>query len=63
MAANFLDIRSLLDLACAKVDSFIKGKTTVELRKALNIRGDYTPAEEAAVREENKCVGVGAWKV
>ena len=54
LAADFLDIKPLLDLACAKVATFIKGKTTVELRKVLNIRSDYTAAEEAAVREENK---------
>ena len=56
LAADFLDIKQLLDLACSKVATFLKGKTTAELRKVLNIRSDYTPAEEAAVREENKCV-------
>ena len=40
-AANFLDIRPLLDLACAKVASFLKGRTTVEIRKVLGIKGDY----------------------
>jgi S-phase kinase-associated protein 1 len=56
LAADFLDIKCLLDLACSKVATFLKGKTTIELRKVLNIRSDYTAAEEAAVREENKCV-------
>lgn len=28
LAANYLDIKSLLDLTCAKVASMIKGKTT-----------------------------------
>ena len=58
LAADFLDIKQLLDLACSKVATFLKGKTTAELRKVLNIRSDYTPAEEAAVREENKCVAL-----
>jgi S-phase kinase-associated protein 1 len=56
LAANFLDIRPLLDLACAKVASFLKGKSTVEMRRVLGIKTDYTPEEEAAVREENKWV-------
>lgn len=57
LAANFMDIRPLLDLACAKVASMIKGKTPEEIRKTFNIKNDFTPEEEAAIREENKwCV-------
>ena len=33
LAANYLDIPSLLDLSCAKVASMIKGKTPEEIRK------------------------------
>merc|ERR1712039_1082034 len=54
LAANFLDIKSLLDLACAKVASMIKGKTPEEIRSGFNISGDFTPEEEAQVREENR---------
>ena len=54
LAANYLDIKSLLDLTCAKVASMIKGKTTEEIRKQFNIVNDFTPEEEAQVREENK---------
>merc|ERR1711964_864991 len=43
LAANYLDIRSLLDLACAKVASMIKGKNTEEIRKQYNIVNDFTP--------------------
>ena len=32
LAANYLDIKSLLDLTCAKVASMIKGKNTEEIR-------------------------------
>ena len=53
-AANYLDIRPLLDLTCAKVASMIKGKTPEEIRKQFNIVNDFTPEEEAQVREENK---------
>eukprot|EP00397_Hematodinium_sp_SG-2012_P032203 GEMP01034264.1.p1 GENE.GEMP01034264.1~~GEMP01034264.1.p1 ORF type:complete len:164 (+),score=45.00 GEMP01034264.1:94-585(+) len=54
LAANYLDIKCLLDLACAKVASMIKGKTPEEIRKKFNIVNDFTPEEEAQVREENK---------
>ena len=33
LAANYLDLPSLLDLSCAKVASMIKGKTPEEIRK------------------------------
>eukprot|EP00811_Abedinium_folium_P013790 NODE_22833_length_692_cov_5.842478.p1 GENE.NODE_22833_length_692_cov_5.842478~~NODE_22833_length_692_cov_5.842478.p1 ORF type:complete len:164 (+),score=56.10 NODE_22833_length_692_cov_5.842478:77-568(+) len=54
LAANYLDIKSLLDLTCAKVASMIKGKNTEEIRKQFNIMNDFTPEEEAQVREENR---------
>jgi len=54
LAANFMDIKPLLDLTCATVASMIKGKTPEEIRKTFNIVNDFTPEEEAQVREENK---------
>jgi S-phase kinase-associated protein 1 len=54
LAANYMDIKPLLDLTCATVASMIKGKTPEEIRKTFNIVNDFTPEEEAAVREENK---------
>jgi S-phase kinase-associated protein 1 len=54
LAANYMDIKSLLDLSCAKVASMIKGKSPEEIRKTFNIVNDFTPEEEALVREENK---------
>lgn len=35
LAANYLDLPPLLDLACAKVASMIKGKTPEEIRKSV----------------------------
>jgi S-phase kinase-associated protein 1 len=32
----------------------LKGKTTEQIRLQYNIENDFTPEEEAAVREENK---------
>ena len=54
MAANFMDIKSLLELTCAKVASLIKGKTIPEIRKYFNIENDFTPEEEAQIMDENR---------
>jgi S-phase kinase-associated protein 1 len=54
LAANFMDIKPLLDLCCARIASFIKGKTPEQIRTNLNIPNDFTPEEEAAVKAENK---------
>ena len=48
LAANFLHVPQLLDLTCAKVCSFLKGKSTLELRKVLGIKNDYSKEEEGA---------------
>jgi S-phase kinase-associated protein 1 len=56
LAANYMDIKPLLDLTCATVASLIKGKTAEEIRKQFHIVNDFTPEEEAQVREENKWV-------
>ena len=47
LAANFMDIKSLLELACAKIASLIKGMTIPEIREYFNIENDFTPEEEA----------------
>ncbi|GFE53890.1 skp1 family protein [Babesia ovis] len=49
LAENFLDIKPLLELTCAKVASMIKGKTPDEIRDEFNIVNDFTPEEEAMV--------------
>lgn len=54
LAANFMDIPPLLELSCATVASMVKGKTPEEIRQHFNIVNDFTPAEEAQIREENK---------
>ncbi|CEP00175.1 Skp1 family, tetramerization domain containing protein [Plasmodiophora brassicae] len=54
LAANYMDIKPLLDLTCAKVASMLKGKSPEEIRKQFNIVNDFTPEEEEAVRNENK---------
>lgn len=61
IAANFLIIKSLLDLSyvldfvpliafsCAKYASLIKDKKPEEIRERFNIPNDFTPEEEARV--------------
>ena len=44
-AANYMDISSLLDLACAKIASLMKGKTPEEIRAMFNIECDLTEEE------------------
>ncbi|KAL3144157.1 SKP1-like protein 1A [Trebouxia sp. C0010 RCD-2024] len=54
LAANYLNIKSLLDLTCLTVANMIKGKTPEEIRKTFNIVNDFTPEEEEEVRKENQ---------
>jgi S-phase kinase-associated protein 1 len=54
LSANYMDIKPLMELASAKVASIIKGKTPEEIRKTFNIQNDFTPEEEAQIREENQ---------
>lgn len=53
-AANYLDIKPLLDLTCQRVADMIKRKTPGEIRKLFNIKNDFTPEEEEEMRRENQ---------
>jgi S-phase kinase-associated protein 1 len=44
-AANYMDIKPLLDLSCAKIASLMKGKTAEEIRQMFNIECDLTEEE------------------
>lgn len=54
LAANYLDIRPLLDIGCKTVANMIKGKTPEEIRRTFNIQNDFTPEEEDQIRRENQ---------
>ncbi|KHN74017.1 E3 ubiquitin ligase complex SCF subunit sconC, partial [Toxocara canis] len=52
-AANYLDVGDLLSAGCKTIAALIKGKSVEELREFFHIENDFTPEEEAKVREEN----------
>ena len=53
LAANYLNIKELLDFLCRSVAMRIQNKSVEYVRKFFAIEGDYTPEEEARMREEN----------
>lgn len=56
LAANYLNVRSLLNVCCKAVANMIKGKTPEEIRKHFGIVNDFTPEEEEQVRKENEWI-------
>lgn len=49
LAANYLDIRGLLDVSSKTVANMIKGKTPEQIRQTFDIQNDFTPDEEEQV--------------
>lgn len=54
LAANYLNIKPLLDAGCKIVAEMIRGRSPEEIRRTFNIVNDFTPEEEAAIRRENE---------
>ena len=54
LAANFLDIKPLLNVTCEAVAMMIKGKTPEEIRETFHLKNDFTPEEEEAILLENR---------
>ncbi|RZC51800.1 hypothetical protein C5167_020224 [Papaver somniferum] len=52
LAANYLNIKDLLELTTQKVADTIKGKTPEQIRKYFYIKKDFTPEEEAEIMKE-----------
>jgi len=53
LAANYLDIKPLLEVLCRTVAAMIKGKTPQEVCKMFNIRSDCTEAELEQIKKAN----------
>ena len=53
-AADYLNIKNLLDLTSETVVCMMKGKTVEETRKKFDLKNDYTPQEEEKDRGENQ---------
>ena len=54
LAANYLDIKALLDVGCKTVANMIKGKNPEEIRTTFNVQNDFTKEEEEQIRRENE---------
>ena len=49
-----MDIKSLLELACAKVASLIKGMTIPQIREYFNIENDFIQEEVDNIMDDDK---------
>ena len=54
LAANYPDIKALLDVGCKTVANMVKGQSPDAIRKIFNIQNDFTPEEEDRIRRENE---------
>jgi S-phase kinase-associated protein 1 len=52
LAANYLNISSLLNCTCQAIAKRIENKSVEFVRKYFNVENDYSPEEEAKLREE-----------
>ncbi|XP_038692898.1 SKP1-like protein 1A [Tripterygium wilfordii] len=53
LAANYLNIKGLLELTCQTAADMIKEKTPEEVRTIFNVENDFTEEEEAEIRRDN----------
>ena len=53
IAANFLNIEPLLNLACKKVADMIRGKSPTQLRREFGIPGTFSEDVQASSRDMN----------
>jgi S-phase kinase-associated protein 1 len=54
MAANYLDIKPLLDIGCKTVANIFKEKSPEEIRRLCHIENDFTKEEEEQIQKENQ---------
>lgn len=53
LAANFLDLKPMLDVCCKAVAEMIKGKTPDEIKKVFGVEGEFTQEEKEQVLRDN----------
>ena len=53
LAANFLDLKPMLDITCKAVAEMIKGKTPDEIKAVFGVEGDFTEEEKQQVLRDN----------
>ena len=63
-AANYLAIKGLYELTGKAIANRLSEMTIEEVRKFLNVKNDFTPAQEEQIRKENKWIKENAenWK-
>ena len=52
--SDYLNIKDLFELLCAKVAAILKGKSTEEMREILEIKSDLDPKDEDTASKKNK---------
>ncbi|KAK4267824.1 hypothetical protein QN277_024557 [Acacia crassicarpa] len=52
-AANYLNIKGLLDLACQTVADLMEGKTVSQIRKIFHIENDFSSEEQEQLRRQH----------
>jgi len=52
LAADFLNIKMLLDLGCKRVANILKNLSVEEIRKKYNIKNDFPPEEYERLKKE-----------
>jgi S-phase kinase-associated protein 1 len=56
IAANYLDIKGLLEVSCKTIATALNGQTVEKMREILGIKSDWTPEEEERIKKENAWV-------
>ena len=59
-AANYLNIKTLLNISCKKIAGMIRGKSVDELRAYFGALDDLTDEEKAAIEKENELLISGS---
>eukprot|EP00158_Paraphelidium_tribonemae_P001138 Partr_v1_DN24012_c1_g1_i3_m34694 putative s-phase kinase-associated protein len=54
LAANYLDIKPLLDLGCRILASYMRGREPEDIRQLFGLTNDFSPEEEDRIRQENE---------